>query len=85
MRSEVQIFPGPPVLSIFLFLWGISSAGRAPALQAGGQRFEPAILHHFLIIINKFIDVKIEKKLKVLRAKGHMVDALAPNGDEGRG
>ena len=24
---------------------GISSAGRAPALQAGGQRFDPAILH----------------------------------------
>ena len=25
---------------------GISSAGRAPALQAGSQRFDPAILHH---------------------------------------
>ncbi len=24
----------------------ISSAGRAPALQAGGRRFEPVILHH---------------------------------------
>ena len=27
-------------------MWGISSAGRAPALHAGGQRFDPAILHH---------------------------------------
>ena len=27
-------------------LWGFSSAGRAPALQAGGQRFDPANLHH---------------------------------------
>ncbi len=27
--------------------WGCSSAGRAPALQAGGQRFDPAQLHHF--------------------------------------
>ena len=27
-------------------LWGISSAGRAPALHAGGQGFEPLILHH---------------------------------------
>ena len=27
------------------FPWGISSVGRAPALQAGGQRFEPANLH----------------------------------------
>ena len=25
---------------------GCSSAGRAPALQAGGRRFEPAHLHH---------------------------------------
>ena len=29
-------------------VWGCSSAGRAPALQAGGQRFEPAHLHHLL-------------------------------------
>ena len=27
--------------------WGISSAGRAIALQAIGQRFEPVILHHY--------------------------------------
>ena len=26
-------------------LWGISSAGRAPALHAGGQGFDPLILH----------------------------------------
>ena len=25
---------------------GYSSDGRAPALQAGGQRFDPAYLHH---------------------------------------
>ena len=25
---------------------GYSSAGRAPALKAGGQRFDPAYLHH---------------------------------------
>ena len=29
----------------FLNLWGLSSAGRAPALHAGGQRFDPAYLH----------------------------------------
>ena len=29
-------------------LWGYSSAGRAPALHAGGLRFDPAQLHHFL-------------------------------------
>ena len=26
-------------------LWGCSSVGRAPALQAGGQEFEPLHLH----------------------------------------
>ena len=31
--------------------WGFSSAGRAPALQAGGQRFESVILH------DEFIDM----------------------------
>ena len=28
--------------------WGCSSAGRAPALQAGCQEFESPQLHHFL-------------------------------------
>ncbi len=27
--------------------WGFSSAGRAPALHAGGQEFESPNLHHF--------------------------------------
>ena len=26
--------------------WGYSSAGRAPALQAGGQEFDSPRLHH---------------------------------------
>ena len=29
----------------FMATWGYSSAGRAPALQAGGQRFDPVYLH----------------------------------------
>ena len=43
MRPVVQVHPGPPAQ--LLESGGISSAGRAPALQAGGQRFAPAILH----------------------------------------
>jgi hypothetical protein len=27
--------------------WGFSSSGRAPALQAGGERFDPVNLHQF--------------------------------------
>ena len=30
---------------LYLGMWGYSSAGRAPALHAGGQRFDPAWLH----------------------------------------
>ena len=29
--------------------WGYSSAGRAPALQAGGRRFDPDYLHQYRI------------------------------------
>ena len=29
-------------------IWGCSSAGRAPALQAGGQEFDPPHLHQSL-------------------------------------
>ena len=51
-------------------LWGISSAGRAPALHAGGQEFESPILHHkreyqsilsFILLLFKII------------IKGHLV------------
>ena len=27
-------------------IWGISSAGRAPGSQSGGQGFDPPMLHH---------------------------------------
>ena len=27
--------------------WGYSSVGRAPALQAGGRRFDPGYLHQY--------------------------------------
>jgi hypothetical protein len=34
---------------------GCSSAGRAPALHAGGHRFDPVHLHHFKITIKKLL------------------------------
>ena len=37
-----------PLSSVLcLLIRGCSSAGRAPALQAGGHRFDPVHLHHF--------------------------------------
>ena len=40
----VRVHFGPPLQ--LNTLWGVSSAGRAPALQAGGHRFDPGTLHH---------------------------------------
>ena len=48
-------------------LWGISSAGRAPALHAGGQRFDPAILHHLLFkmrVLDRNSSIKIKKMIE---------------------
>ena len=52
VRSEVQILPGPPCfrrlrISARRADRGHSSVGRAPALQAGGRRFDPVCLHQF--------------------------------------
>ena len=46
--SEVQVLPGPPVIRLLAedVSGGHSSAGRAPALQAGGHRFESGCLHY---------------------------------------
>jgi hypothetical protein len=43
MKSGLPWVQAPQRISILE--WGISSAGRAPALQAGGRRFDPVILH----------------------------------------
>ena len=43
VKTSANLFT---VHSYFLLqIRGFSSAGRAPALQAGGQRFDPANLH----------------------------------------
>ena len=36
------------VLLVNFIIWGLSSAGRASALQAEGHRFEPCRSHHLL-------------------------------------
>ena len=46
------------------FLWAHSSAGRAPALQAGGHRFEPYCAHHKLEIRGKKLEVRRHKEEK---------------------
>ena len=45
---------------------GLAQLARAPALQAGGQRFESVILHfvHVLIIGQTIFDMMKQAKLK---------------------
>ena len=48
-------------------LWGCSSVGRAPALQAGGQEFEPPQLHqHFYEGKLQLITIQIHYNYQVL-------------------
>ena len=42
--------------------WGCSSAGRAPALQAGGHGFESHHLHHLLSLKRKVSKETSNKK-----------------------
>ena len=65
MRSVVRVYPGPPVKSVIKLLWGCSSVGRAPALQAGGHRFDPVHLHQIsrhLNLIVRGMRVRNEKE-----------------------
>ncbi len=41
----------PPLTMKTVNDWAISSVGRAPPLQGGGQWFEPAIAHQLFIIM----------------------------------
>ena len=44
LSFALSSFEGASILK-----WGRSSAGRAPALQAGGQEFDSPRLHHFFL------------------------------------
>ncbi len=46
LRSQAERIESSS-LSRRTIIWGISSAGRAAALQAVGRRFDPCILHQF--------------------------------------
>ena len=54
-------------MTAITIIWGHSSVGRAPAWHAGGQRFESAWLHLFLLIISKVLkDAFVEASLQSL-------------------
>ena len=54
---------------------GCSSVGRAPALQAGGQRFDPAQLHHSRLAVERKQSQVSEGCLRLsLQAGGFSVD-----------
>ncbi len=55
-------------LSIDNLIWGISSVGRAPALHAGGQEFEPPILQNLIKEpLRLFLCIKKRKKVTSLQ------------------
>ena len=66
-RSAVQVCLGLPLIS----LGGLAQLARAPALQAGGQRFESVILHfpvhselcimHYELCIGSIFDILTHK------------------------
>ena len=62
----VRVHFGPPLLQKKMKIWGFSSAGRAPALQAGGQRFDPANLHHILKRLTE-VPTKVEASLNFFK------------------
>ncbi len=70
MRSEVQVLLDPPSLlrSKGRFLWGLSSAGRAPDLHSGGQEFDPPRLHH-LSKENRFLSIFGNAEMSVLNRR----------------
>ena len=53
--------------------WGCSSAGRAPALHAGGQEFEPLHLHH---------DCLRKQRVKIVRMAGQGTTSDLKNSDQ---
>ena len=46
--------------AVLIKIWGCSSAGRAPALQAGGQEFDPPHLHQILPDISVFGNLRTD-------------------------
>ena len=49
--------------------WGLSSVGRAIALHAIGQRFEPASLHHYIKRYKyKFVPGRLHSRVSAQRA-----------------
>jgi hypothetical protein len=47
LPKKQALIPTRNALQSYNCMWACSSAGRAPALQAGGRRFEPCHVHQF--------------------------------------
>ena len=59
------------------FPWGISSVGRAPALQAGGHEFESRILHLVsrIDIIYMYLENYTQRSFS-LKEKRHQISMI---------
>lgn len=63
--------PDPPSALHSAITWGISSAGRAPALQAGGRRFDPVILHQIDVAVCGILVFESTSKHPVRMSAGY--------------
>ena len=64
--------------------WGYSSAGRAPALQAGGRRFDPDYLHQDVTLVQTQI-ANQRSVCDLKRRHSEMSELSPPGGSEGYG
>ena len=66
--NEEEVSRNAPLLLVLrtLFYGGLAQLARAPALQAGGQRFESVILHHpvlFDYALEEIFDILTQARL----------------------
>ena len=65
VRTDLLFVTAKRLGTIGFHPWACSSAGRAPALQAGGHRFDPGHVHHFLVLDRLSRHLVGGRKLKV--------------------
>jgi hypothetical protein len=54
-EKEAQAIPGKTI-------GGLAQLARAPALHAGGQRFDSVILHRFYVLLRFKLNVSTSRK-----------------------
>ena len=67
--SPIRVVRAASKAALTMKNWGLSSAGRAPALQAGGHRFEPCRPQLF----SKFFSLRCEELADVAQLAEQLI------------